>query len=235
MSMLIPQRLFLSAFFLPCILTAQTESWTGVSFEHEVSKKWAYVIETEHRRSLTDSPDGTFLFLLAGNRPLANNLSITAGTRFEPAANGDAGTLRVFSDLNYKLPLGDSPFTLESRLRYQQDRPPGEDGSLRRVSLRPRIGLAAEISDRVGVVGEYEGRFRFDQRDEWSRVRYTVGLEYKATDHLKLEIFWRQEDRINQATPRSTTIFGLYGDYTLPDSRTRKWKYRRPFGRSVTW
>jgi hypothetical protein len=228
-------RQLLLLLVFPHLLTAQTESWFGVSFEHEVSEKWAYVIETEHRRSITESPDGTFLFLLAGNRPLAKNLSITAGTRFEPAANGDTGTLRLFSDLNYKLPLGSSPFTLESRLRYQQDRPPGEDGSLRRVALRPRIGLAAEINDRVGIVGEFEGRFRFDQRDEWSRVRYTVGLEYKAADRLKLELFWRQEDRINQETPRSTTIIGLYADYTLPDDRIRKWKYRRPFGRSVTW
>jgi hypothetical protein len=227
--------LFCSTLILSFYLTAQTESWNGVSFEHEVSEKWAYVIEMEHRRSLTASPDGTFLFLLAGNRPLAKNLSITSGTRFEPSANGDAGTFRVFSDLNYKYPLGNSPFTLESRLRYQQDRPLGEDGSLRRVSLRPRIGLAAELTKKIGIVGEFEGRFRFDQRDEWSRVRYTVGLEYKATDRLSLEIFWRQEDRVNQASARSTTIFGLYADYTLPDDRPRKWKYRHPFGRSVTW
>lgn len=225
----------LSFFLFSCHLAAQTESWTGLSFEHEVSKNWAYIVETEHRRSLTASPDGTFLFLVAGNRPLANNLSITGGFRFEPAANGEAGTFRMFSDLNYKYPLGESPFTLEGRLRYQQDRPVGESGSLRRVAVRPRIGLVTRLSESFSLIGEFEGRFRFDRRDEWSRVRYTAGLEYKASDRLNLELFWRQEDRINQASPRSTMILGLYADYTLPDDRSRKWKYRHPFGRSLTW
>lgn len=228
-------RLICLLFTFPCLLPAQTESWTGVSFEHEVSRSWAYVIEAEHRRSLSDSPDGTFLFLLAGNRPLAPNLSLTFGTRFEPAAHGEAGTLRLFTDLNYKIPLGQSPFTLESRLRYQQDRPPGEDGSLRRVSIRPRLGLATALSERFEIITEFEGRFRFDNRNEWARVRYTVGIAHQVSDRLKLETFWRREDRINQLATRSTTIFGLYADYTLPDDRERKWKYREPFGRKLTW
>lgn len=217
------------------MLSAQTESWTGVSFEHEVDPKWAYVLETEHRRSLSQAPEGTFLFLLAGNRQLTDNANLTFGSRFEPAANGDLNTFRMFTDLNTKLPIRGTILTLESRLRYQQDRPLGEDGSLRRVSFRPRIGLSAELTERIGIAGEFEGRFRFDQRNEWSRVRYTCGIEFKASDRLNLEVFWRMEDRINQTNPRTTTIFGLYVDYTLPDDRERKWKYRRPFGRSLNW
>lgn len=228
-------RLTTLLLFLPLLCFAQTESWNGVAFEREINPNWGYVIETEHRRSLSGAPEGTFLFLLAGNRRLADNLSITFGTRFEPPAHGDDGTLRLFSDLNYKLPLGNSPFTLESRLRYQQDRPPGEDGSLRRVSIRPRGGVATELSDRLGLIAEMEGRFRFDSRNEWSRVRFTAGVEYVVTDRLQLELFWRQEDRINSGPDRSTTIFGLYLDYTLPNDDDREWKYRRPFGRKVTW
>lgn len=226
---------YLAVVIISNSLSSQTESWTGVSFEHEVSKKWAYALETEHRRSLSAAPEGTFLFLLAGNRELTDFANLTFGSRFEPAANGDLNTFRLFTDLNTKLPLHGTIFTLESRLRYQQDRPLGADGSLRRVSLRPRIGLAAEITERISIAGDFEGRFRFDQRNEWSRVRYTCGVEIKANERLNLEIFWRMEDRINQAAPRTTTIYGLYIDYTLPDDRERKWKYRRPFGRSLNW
>lgn len=229
------RQLFYLILLFPSVFFAQTEAWTGVAMEHEVSKKWGYLIDLEHRRSLIDVPASTFLLLGAANISLADQLSLSLGTRFEPAANGDDATLRLFTDLNYKLPISTSRFTLEGRLRYQQDRPPGEDGSKRRVSLRPRIGLATKISERFTAVAEFEGRFRFDQRQEWSRVRYTAGLEYKATKSLALEIFWRVEDRINQAVPFSTTIFGLYADYTLPDKRDRAWKYRRPFGRRVTW
>ncbi len=228
-------RLLYLVILLPFTLSSQTESWTGLSFEHEVSEQWAYVIETEHRRSLRAAPEEIFLLLLGGNRRLAKNSSVTFGTRLTPAANGDAATLRLFSDLNHKFPLAGSPFTLETRLRYQQDRPLGAAGSLRRVSVRPRIGLMAELTDRFGLVGEFEGRFRFDSRNEWARVRYTIGLEYEWNERTMLEIFWRQEDRINQSTPRSTTILGLYANYTLPDTRKRNWKYRHPFGRSVTW
>ena len=228
------------AFFIlfltfPVLLSAQTEAWTAIAFEHEVSKRWGYVIDVEHRRSLVEDPNGSYLFVLAGNRPIMKNLSLTFGSRYEPAANGDPGTLRFFSDLNYKLPIGDGPFTLESRLRYQREYQEQEGSNLYRVALRPRIGMAAKLSDRFKAVVEYEGRFRFDTRNEWSRVRYTVGLEYDVSDRLTFELFGRQEDRINDGGVRSDVIFGLYANYTLPDSRDRDWKYRHPFGRKVTW
>lgn len=226
---------FLLFLILPILLPAQTEAWTGIAFEHEVSERWGYVIDVEHRRSLVEGPNGSYLFVVAGNRPLMKNLSLTVGSRFEPAANGDPGTLRFFSDLNYKLPIGESPFTIESRLRYQREYQEQEGSNLYRVALRPRIGIAAKLSDRFKVVTEYEGRFRFDDRNEWSRVRYTLGLEYSASDRLSLELFGRQEDRINAGGVRSDVIVGLYVNYTLPDSRDRDWKYRHPFGRKVTW
>jgi hypothetical protein len=230
-------RLFLSLLFhMPILLFAQLESWNGVSFEHEVGPKWGYVIEAEYRWPFDGFTDGSALFLLAGNRALAKNLSITFGSRFEPGRSGGLGTIRLFSDLNYKLPLGETPFTLESRLRYQQDRPPGADGSLRRVSIRPRLGVAADISNTLSAVAELEGRYRFDSRNEWARRRYTFGLEYTLTERLKMELFYRQELRINSSVLQvPDRIVGLYLDYTLPDDRNRDWKYRHPFGRSVTW
>lgn len=221
--------------FAPLFSFAQTESWTGVSFDHEVNPRWGYAVDFEHRRTLDAAPEETYLFLLAGNVSLIKNSSLTFGSRFEPAAHGDPGTLRIFSDLNYKYPLGKGPITLESRLRYQQDRPPGENGNLRRVSIRPRLGISAKLNGRLTLISEFEGRFRFDSRNEWSRVRYTAGLEYTATDRLKLEMFWRKEDRINQSSPRSNTIFGLYADYTLPNTKGQDVNYRSPFGRKVTW
>lgn len=217
------------------VLYAQSESWNGLSFEHEVSPDWGYAFELEYRTPFSAATSGSYLFLLAGNRKLAKNLSLTAGSRYELGRKGEPSTLRVFSDLNFKLPLGQGPFTLESRLRYQQDRPPGEDGSLRRVAVRPRLGLALELTEKVSAVAEYEGRFRFDQRNEWSRLRWTTGLAYTASDRVAVEVFYRQEQRINVASERTDKIIGLYLDYTLPDRRKRDWDYRHPFGRQVTW
>lgn len=229
-------RLLPFLFFLfPFLLAAQTEAWTAVAFEHEISEQWGYVVDLEHRRSLVEEPEATYLFLLAGNRNLRKNLNLTFGGRLEPMANGEAATFRIFTDLNYKIPLGTSAFTLESRLRYQRDYQKMGNGVQARVAVRPRIGLTAKLSDRFKLIAEYEGRFRFDERNEWSRVRYTAGLDYVASDQVTFELFWRQEDRINQQTFRSDTIFGFYVDYTLPDRRDRKWDYRHPFGRSVTW
>ncbi len=190
----------------------------GVSFDHKLSPHWGYGIDVEHRRSLAASPQEIFLFLLAGNLRFTENNSFTFGARFEPAAHGNLSTLRFFTDLNTKLPIGDGPFTFESRLRYQQDRPPGERGSLRRVSIRPQIGLTTKLKDGIALVTELEGRFRFDNRNEWSRFRYTAGLEFAVTDRLKMEVFYRFENRVNIAPARSTTILGLYANYVLPDS-----------------
>lgn len=215
-------------------LFAQSLSWTGVAFEHEVNPVWGYVIEAEYRRAIGTPADARGLFLLAGNRKFAKNTSLTFGTRLEPANNGDPATLRVFTDLNYKYQIGDSRFTLESRLRYQQDRPPGENGNLRRVSVRPRLGVAAKLSDQWSLVAEYEMRYRFDGRNEISRHRYTGGLAYKISDRFTVEGFYRVENRVN-AGQRTDRIIGLYLDYVLPDNRKRDWDYRRPFGRRVIW
>jgi hypothetical protein len=225
---------FLLLLLFPLLVHTQTESWTGVSLDKEVSSRWAYAVDIEHRRSLSAAPEEIYLFLLAGNVQAFQNASLTFGSRFEPAAHGDPGTLRVFTDLNYKYPLGNGPFTLESRFRYQQDRPPGENGNLRRVAFRPRLGVSTQINDRFTLIAEFEGRFRFDRRNEWSRARYTAGLEYSATDRLKLELFWRQEDRVNSA-PRSDTIFGLYADYKLPNKLGSEARKRQPLGRKLTW
>ncbi len=227
--------LTLSLILFPFLLTAQAESWTGASFEHEVTPDWGYALDLEYRTAFTAPSDGSYLFLLAGNRRIGKKMSITGGTRYELGRKGAASTWRVFSDFNGKLPIGNSPFTLESRLRYQQDRPPGERGSLRRVSLRPRLGLATDLGKRLSGVIEYEGRYRFDQKNEWSRLRWTTGLSYELSDRIKLEAFYRQERRINAMTPRTDKIVGLFLEYTLPDQRKRNWDYRRPFGRQVTW
>jgi len=219
----------------PWHIFAQTESWNGLSFQHEVTPKWAYVLEVEYRRPLEQASRGSYLFLLAGNRKLAKNLSITAGSRYELGRRGQSSTLRFFSDLNHKLPLGQGPFSLETRIRYQQDRPPGEDGSLRRVSLRPRLGLAVKLSPKLEGIAEYEGRYRFDRRNEWSRLRWTTGIAYTASDRVSVEAFYRQEQRINAHPGRTDKIIGLYLDYTLPDRSSKDRKYRHPFGRKVTW
>lgn len=231
---MIMRHLILLLLFFPFCLAAQPLSWTGLAFEHEVNPGWGYVIETEYRRAIASEGNARFLFLLAGNRKFAKNASITFGGRLEPANNGDPAALRGFTDLNYKYPLGESPFTLEGRLRYQQDRSLGEDGSSRRVAIRPRLGLATALSEKWEVVAEYEIRYRFDSRDEVSRHRYTGGLAYKISDRVTAEAFYRIENRVN-AGQRTDHIIGLYLDYTLPDRRERDWKYRRPFGRRVTW
>lgn len=220
---------------IPFILTAQTQAWTGLSFEHEVTKKWGYFVDVEHRRSLTNDPEGRFLLLGAGSFQLSEGFSVAPGLRLEPANNGENATLRVFTDANYKYPLGESPFILEGRLRYQRERKAVVSGIDRRVAIRPRIGLVTKIRNRFAIVTEFEGRFRFDTRNEWSRVRYTAGLAYEATESISIELFGRAEDRINQASVRRDLIIGLYAEYTLPDGRKRDWEYRHPFGRRITW
>ena len=219
---------------IPSLLTAQPLGWAGLAFEHEVTPTWGYFIETEYRRALDSPADGRFLLLLAGNKKFADRTNVAFGARLEPGNNGDPATVRVFTDLNYKYELGEGPFTLEARLRYQQDRPPGQDGSLRSVALRPRLGIATTLNDQWTLVTEYELRYRFDSRDEVSRHRYTGGLAYKVSDRVTLEGFFRVENRVN-ADQRTDHIIGLYLDYVLPDRRERDWKYRRPFGRRVIW
>ena len=230
-------RLLTTLFWLaaPALVCAQPLSWNGLAFEHEVSPTYGYVFEAEYRRALESPADGRFLILAAINKNFAEGASITPGLRLEPGNNGDPPTLRLFTDLNYKYDLGDdSPFTLEGRLRYQQDRPLGQDGSQRAVALRPRLGLATTLSDRWSLIGEYEIRYRFDRRDEISRHRYTGGLAFEASERVTVEAFYRIENRVNEGQ-RTDRIIGLYLDYVLPDGRERDWEYRRPFGRRVTW
>lgn len=215
---------------LPSPLYCQTEIWNGASFEHEVTESYGYDFVIEYRRAADDFSDGQYVFTLGTNFKLAEKFSIAPAGRLY-VNRGDFNEFRLMTDLNYERQLI-GPFSLEGRLRLQHDRPLGADGALRQTAIRPRGTLLAKVRDNLDLFAEYEARFRFDTRNEWSRNRYTTGIEWRLTSRVALDAYYRIEDDINEGPRERTRIFGLYALYVLPDPRERKWDYRRPFGRS---
>ncbi len=221
---------------LPVGVRAQLNLFTGVSFEHEVTKRWGYTFEVEHRQELRSGRENRVLLLAAINRQLGDRLNVTPGIRHTPRYGPDGpGEVRFFTDVNYSLPLGDGPFALEGRLRLQHELEWTPDGTVAGSAVRPRVGVAYAANDFLELVAEYEARFRSDLPRSLSRHRWTVGLQQQITSGLSVELFYRIERRTQTAKPDNEPTVGVYLGYVLPDVRDREWKYRRPFGRLLNW
>ncbi|MBB4077863.1 hypothetical protein GGR28_000464 [Lewinella aquimaris] len=217
-------------------LTAQLQLFSGFSFERELDTKWAYELEVEHRQTINTGRDNRVLLLLAVNRKISDVLSITPGLRLTPRYDPDVKTeLRTFADLNYALPLGKGPFTLEGRLRLQHERDIHENATRHRAAIRPRAGLAYEVLPFTELVAEYEARFRLDRNGQFSRHRYTLGVSQKVSTRISIVSFIRLERKVNVTDPSSQPTMAIYLNYLLPNARDREREYRRPFGRSLLW
>ncbi|THH41367.1 DUF2490 domain-containing protein [Neolewinella litorea] len=216
-------------------LEAQLNFFTGPSFEHEVTPQWGYQFEVEHRQVVNTGRDNRVLLLGAINRLLTDRLDVTPGIRVTPKYDVDPTTVRLFADLNYAYPLGESPLVLEARLRSQYDRSLGSGPVNPEVALRPRVSLVYQMLETTYLIAEYEARYRFDTRDEWTRHRYTFGVEQRLSTRISIDAFFRLERDINQPAPDTEPTVGLYIVYVLPDERHRDWRYRSPFGRSLLW
>lgn len=225
----------LHLFFLlfPGLLVAQAESRTGVIFEREITSRSALALETEYRASAGELSNGRWLFLLAGNRELADKLSITPAVRYETSDGSGPTELRLQTDLNYKRAIAEGPLTLTGRLRWQTEYELNVNNDRPENALRPRLGLEYDFPTGWTIFTEYEPRYRFDTRNEWSRLRYTLGVELKLTEQITLESFYRIEDRINGEAFRREPQIGFYLAYNIPGREKPDWEYRRPFGRDI--
>ena len=214
-------------------VNGQSEIWTAVNFEHEVTEHWGYDLGGEYRRNASRASDGSYYLLAAANRTFLQSFSVALAGRYQ-IPRDDPQEFRLMGDLNYRRDLMGT-LALNTRLRLQTDRPVGEDGSGREVAFRQRVALKLGVTDRIDLATEFESRYRFDVRNEWSRLRYTAGIVYAVTPRFEIELFYRIDDDINQGGDERTPIYGLYGVYVLPDGRDRDWTYRRPFGRQILW
>ena len=219
----------------PVGLPAQHSLFNGVAFEHEVTPRYGYEIEVEHRQLLDRGDENRLLLLFAVNRKWGEHTDVAPGIRLTPRYDPEAPSeLRLFTDVNVSRPLGESRLTLEGRLRVQYERRLSGP-VLPEVAIRPRVGVVYRLLEFTSLVGEYEPRYRFDRRREWVRLRYTLGVSQQLSTRVTVESFYRLEGRINQSEPRTDPTIGVYVSYVLPDRRDRDWRYRRPFGRSLLW
>ncbi|NJC24718.1 DUF2490 domain-containing protein [Neolewinella antarctica] len=225
--------LFLTLLTLPLHLFSQSEIWHGVDFEHEVTENWGYDLAAEYRRNANQAAEGTYYLMVGGNYQVWEAIDVTVAGRYE-IERGGGQEFRLFTDLNYARDLP-GPFKFSTRTRFQKDFPIGADGSGQQVAVRQRLGLSANLTESFKVVVDYESRYRFDRRNEWSRNRYTAGLDWAVTAQFALQAFFRIDSDINEGPRKETYTYGLYADFVLPDGRLRKWKYRRPFGRRLRW
>ncbi|WP_157974245.1 DUF2490 domain-containing protein [Lewinella sp. IMCC34183] len=214
-------------------LSGQLSLFSGTSFEHEVTPRWGYNFDVEYRQVLPTGQENRFLVLLAANRLVTRGLDVTGGLRLTPYYGTDPTTLRLFTDLNYAYPIGESPWAVELRLRGQYEREFTRDDVRPEVAVRPRLGLAYRLFAHTGLVAEYEFRYRFDVRDEIVQHRYTLVLEQRISTRVNVDAFFRFEREPSGAGVAAHPYVGLYLLYVLPDRRDRDWRYRSPFGHSL--
>ncbi|PPK86627.1 uncharacterized protein DUF2490 [Neolewinella xylanilytica] len=214
-------------------LRSQLHLFSGAAFEHEVTPNWGYEFEIEHRQIVNTGAENRVLVTGAINRLIGRYVSVAPGLRITPFYGQDPTEVRIFTDLYLDYPLGDSPLTLEGRLRSQYEFELTERPSSAQVAVRPRIGLACELHETVVVVGEMETRYRFDVIDGITEYRYTLGLSVLLSTRVSVESFIRLDSE--RKPEDEEVVAGILINYVLPDRRHLDWEYRRPFGRSLLW
>ena len=217
-------------------VAAQHALFSGMAFEHEVTPRYGYQLEVEHRQIIATGDENRTLLQAALNFLLSDRLSITPAVRVTPDYGQGPTTVRLQADVNYRIPLGESPFLIEGRWRTQyQQLVSREKNEAYEMAVRPRVGLAWAVLAHSELALEYEARYRFDRRKEFSRHRVTLGVSQEISTRISTEAFYRLERRANVDDPITEPTIGVYLVYVLPDGRKRDWKYRRPFGRSLLW
>ena len=81
--------------------------------------------------------------------------------------------------------------------------------------LRNKFHVGYNASKLVDPFFAYELYFRFDQKNEFRRNRYTLGLDWKVNKQLGITTYYRIQNDINVKRPEKLNIIGLSLSYNM--------------------
>ena len=195
---------------LPFSLYAQKpndlELWTGGTVNFKFSKILSLDV-TEQVRFNTNITAYKKSFSEVGLK-----INLKKGFGLKPSYRfivlpGAAFEHRLSFDGKYSWSKKGFPLTLGYRMRFQHS----FIGS--KSYLRNKIKVGYKLSKLVDPFAAYEIYFRFNGKNEFRVSRITIGLDWRITKKLHINIYYRIQDDIFIKNPERQHIIGLMLDY----------------------
>lgn len=197
---------------------SQTQStdnqlWTGASLGLKLNKKFTLKIREEFRFGNDISEKSTSFTDLGLKYKINKHFSLTPHFRFidVPVKKNKR---RLVLDLNYKWKKKDVPISFKYRLRIQDTK---KIDSKKQASdyLRNKFEIGFNTSKLVDPFIAYELYYRFDNKNEFRKARFTLGLDWKINKQMGLTTYYRIQKDINVKNPVKLKIIGVSFSYNL--------------------
>lgn len=193
-------------------LVTDTELWQGNTLKVELNKKLRLDIDQQFRLHQTAS-NVRVAFTQFGLKYEINKAFSVAPAYRISIPNGGVMSDRYQIDGNYKWKKKDFPLSIGYRARFQNE--------VERLTRRPntkwrnKLSLEANLSKLVDPFVSSEIFFRFNGRNEFRDIRFTLGLDWKLTKDLDFTTFYRFQREINVNLPQGEYVIGLMLGYKI--------------------
>ncbi len=205
--------LTLSTTVIQSQLITDTELWQGNTLKVDLSERFRLDIGQQFRLHQTVSSLKNAFTEFGLKYKINNSFSIKPGYRVILQGN-DLIRDRYQLDVKYKWKKQDFPLSFGYRARFQQV----VERLTRRqfTHLRNKAYASFNLSKVVDPFVTGELFFRFNNRNQMDRARFTIGLEWKLTSDLNLETYYRfQRELFIDNIPEGDHIIGLMLAYKL--------------------
>ncbi len=192
--------------------TTDIELWTGGSLNLKMSKRVTVQPEQVFKFNDTIRHFKSAYSDLGIKYKLSRAFGVGAGYRYienPPGKNAQ----RFSGDLIFNFRAKQLPLSFQSRLRFQHE--------VRNIDknkedyLRNKFTLDYNLSKWADPYISFEPFYRFNGKNEFRVLRYTLGFDFKLIKNLSLTSFYMLQKDINSKKLANTHIGGLMLSYDI--------------------
>lgn len=195
------------------------EAWTAAELNYKFNKKLRIGLQQQLRLKDDANTVDQYFTHLNLRYKLAKGLYVTPALRFirenddQGKIQGYENHLRWQTDLTYKHDV--SRLALRYRMRYQS-RQELQVEDENNTAFRLKVGSEYNIKDwKLDPDMALEFFNNLDGDNEWYRLRWTLGSEYSFDKAGDLGLYYRIEQDLIGANPKTTYILFLKYGYTI--------------------
>ena len=191
--------------------TSDNQLWTGASVRLKLNKKFTITLREEIRLGDNMSSRNSTFTEIGVKYKLNKHFSFVP--RFRLVNIPLKKNKKRFSfDAYYSWKKKKSPVSFKYRFRIQDTK---KINSKKEANdyLRNKFTIGYNATKLVDPFFAYELYFRFDNKNEFRKNRYTFGLDWKLNKKMNLTTYYRIQKEINVKSPEKLNVIGLSFSY----------------------
>ncbi len=181
--------------------------WTGAGISKELNKKFSIAGQLQARFDNNSSALGNHFLELSTKYEVADWYRPSINYRLSQWDEGFGVNQRFDFDQTFRIEAKDERFYARIRLQREFFR-----GSLDEDNIRFRFRYAHKFNKKFKMYGDAEYFYSWEYEEgfrNWSRQRYTGGLEFEIGKKSEVDVFYRSQFDLNQANPDREYILGI--------------------------